>query len=254
MKPTELEANSQGSAEIISVRAEAPRDVCEKIQEILAAAGFSTSGMRPRVEGDGTWRFYFTSPTAQFRQTHALVDLDTSDVDAKAELEIVAAETILPQLRKDQTLLQSKLGETQKELGRCTEDPLRRNELKDHQQKLVNEIHLLNQSIDDKQRITNRRPGLEERKKRLAIMRDMIAHPPECQNCGSPTRLRSPPDWLRHSLEALEPSQSWLLQFSCTRPPLECGKTTTLEFPPQPEKKHPHKKISVTDGYLPAVF
>jgi hypothetical protein len=234
----------------IQVRVMAPKDIVCELQKLLAQHGFTPAGSRPERGLPDRERSYMIAPLKQFRQMHGLMDLDVSDADAKAELEIVEADKVLPQLRKDQALLQSKLGETQKELGRCAEDPLRRIELKDHQQKLVNEIHLLNQSIDDKQRITNRRPGLKERKKRFAIMRDMIAHPPQCENCGAATRLRSPPDWLRQSLETLTPNHEWSLSFACTDNPLRCGHSTRVFFPAH-EKTKPRRK-SVTDGYLPS--
>jgi hypothetical protein len=63
---------SPGSAgpEIITVRAEAPRDCCEQIEKLVAREGFATSGIKERKEQDGTWRFYFTAPVRQFRQLH----------------------------------------------------------------------------------------------------------------------------------------------------------------------------------------
>ena len=74
--------------EIASIRAEAPRDVCEKVQEILTQAGFATSGIKERQEKDGTFRFYFVSQVSEFRERHGLSTPPSQTTEPKIESEI----------------------------------------------------------------------------------------------------------------------------------------------------------------------
>lgn len=235
----------------VQVRILGPQDIVTELTEILAKHGFSPTGTQVENGHHDRLRSYFIAPVKQFRAEHglALLDLEAEGGNIAAfEAKIHTAEIALPKLREQEKGLREKLAQFERQVS--AEDPMVRIEARKHIQDLGNEIHRVIDQISHDQGLADKRPAIDERKRRLAQVQHTISQV-VCENCGSPVRLAAAPEWLHQPLEQIKPNEKWYLDFTCTRPPIECGHRTRILFPQAGHHKSRRKK-SLTDNYLPA--